>query len=588
MFRYSYLIPRLVMLLALCLFLQYGLDPCLTLLFRQVGQSAVGAKVDIGRIQSALLHGRLHLMDVQIADPKSPQKNLIEFERASFQLNNRALRARRFVVQEGAISGIAFGTLRDESGQLERIPEEDTVSDSSLANYRDQWLRDAGDEAQLWFDDLQKRLEADLRDEFESIPLAEQLRERWTAEYERRRLEVDQWEDRIKGYRQLTESIRRDPLRHLPSLPQHLQEVERLMAEIDGFRGDLIGLGQQVEADRAAVERAKEHDLQRVKELTRLDQIDPTALSEYLLSEQLAERVELLRGWIDRGRQMFDLVLRPPALNQHRSRGVDFVFGGEDYPTLLIERLALSGQFATGGEMVEFAGFATDITHQPKRLGRPAVLEFNTRGSIVAQVRAEADRTTLRPRYRYTIRCPRLRQPTTQLGDPRQFAVALAEGNGALWCDIHVEDDQVAGEIRWRQDDVHVTPDLTSKRASFAVGALEEGFSEIRQLHAVVTMGGSLDRPQFRVRSNLGPQVARGLRLAAERQLGQLQADLAGRLEAEVADELRSIEDLVKRREAAVRDVIASVTALRGQFMQQPNVPVNVFQTQNPLRRFFE
>ncbi len=82
---------RLSFLFVLYLIVYVSMDPLLRWAAIKAGESAVGAKVEIGRLTTGLFPPRLELKRVAVADAGQPMKNLFEFERAAFEMEGRPL-----------------------------------------------------------------------------------------------------------------------------------------------------------------------------------------------------------------------------------------------------------------------------------------------------------------------------------------------------------------------------------------------------------------------------------------------------------------------------------------------------------------
>lgn len=78
MIRWSYVLPRLTIALAIVLAFWLGTDSLLRWSLIRAGQRAVGAKVELGDVTTSLRQGRIHIQSLQIANPNSPLKNLME------------------------------------------------------------------------------------------------------------------------------------------------------------------------------------------------------------------------------------------------------------------------------------------------------------------------------------------------------------------------------------------------------------------------------------------------------------------------------------------------------------------------------
>src|SRR5690606_30550530 len=89
------------------------------------GSSAVGAKVEVAQSKASLLETQLLLTGLQVTNPKSPMKNLVEVDRIELDFSTTALLRRKLVADYGIVSGLAFDTDRDHSGAIEKSSASD-------------------------------------------------------------------------------------------------------------------------------------------------------------------------------------------------------------------------------------------------------------------------------------------------------------------------------------------------------------------------------------------------------------------------------------------------------------------------------
>jgi uncharacterized protein (TIGR03545 family) len=159
MIRWSYALPRLVVLVAAMLAIGLGLDPLLRWSLVSLGQQITSAKVEIGSLKTSLGQSEICLRDVQVADPDEPMKNLVEAREIRLALETGPLMRRKFIVHEGRVSGLRFGTDRQTSGALERSPRRGGPRHGKSAHPAGSDLAELAD---AWLDALAGRLEDQL------------------------------------------------------------------------------------------------------------------------------------------------------------------------------------------------------------------------------------------------------------------------------------------------------------------------------------------------------------------------------------------------------------------------------------------
>jgi uncharacterized protein (TIGR03545 family) len=543
MIRWSYVIPRLLLLGALLLALWVGLNPLVRWTLIRMGQTATSAKVEIGRAETSLLEAELRLSDVRIADPQSPMKNLVEADEVLLGLDSNSLLRRKLIVREGRVTGLRFDTRRETSGALD--PAADWRVE--LPHARFPGLGHEGFEqlAQI----LQQKL-VEHAEQLESVPLARELCRRWPAEYARMEARADSLRRRVDGLRALSERLRddslaRDPLQALDACQQAAIDLQQIEREITQLRGEIDRLRAQVLRDKDAVVRAQQRDLENIREIFRLASLDAEALSDYLLGPELSETVRTVAEWVQWGRKYVLPGVDPPE--PARGRGVDVRFAGIAHrPDFLVESLVLDGEARLGRRRVRFLGTAAGITTQPELYGRPLVLKARINGPTEIALEAVLDRTGKTPHDRVTISCPGIEQRERVLGRPGQFAVAVSPGSTHLWASLDLEGDRLSGQILVQQQPAELVPDLAAVPVRPRLAeSLQAAMSEVRQIRVVVDLAGTLEKPEWGLRSNLGPQLAGALGGLFERELEARREELAAYLRRRVQEDLGRLDSLI-------------------------------------------
>ena len=78
MIRWSYVLPRLIIVAILLLSLVLGLDPLLRWSLINGRQSMTGARVEIGDVTTSLTRSQISLTGVHIANPYAPDTDFVQ------------------------------------------------------------------------------------------------------------------------------------------------------------------------------------------------------------------------------------------------------------------------------------------------------------------------------------------------------------------------------------------------------------------------------------------------------------------------------------------------------------------------------
>jgi uncharacterized protein (TIGR03545 family) len=440
--RWKFVAPRLAILTLLAVVLYLAVPPLVRWSLITSGQAAFGAKVDIGDVQWSPWNGSFVVHDLAVADPERPLLNLFVADCAVFEVEPGSLAKKRFVVSRGVMDGIEFGTPRTSSGAL------DAATGNGAADVLVKLAGSASDQGQAWlasyWPNLQAKLEEDLRREFQSVALAEELQRRWPAAYQQYDARVDGLLGRCRKIEAAVREARENPLRNLAELRQATQEIHRLHGDLDRLVADLEGLSPQLDRQRQAIWDAWAADRRKLQEGFALDPASAEAVTDYLLEREVAGHISTIVDWVERVRSLVPAGGSVPEPRRHRGANVLFA-GLRVHPDYLVRTLELHGTGRHAGQPFELTGTITGLTSQPARYGRPTLVKLASRGSAEMQIEAAIDRTGAAPVDRFAIRFPNLRRPELQLGKEGSFALNLSAGRNEVEADFEVGRPRVAG-----------------------------------------------------------------------------------------------------------------------------------------------
>lgn len=533
--RFGYLAPRVAALVVIVCLLEVGASWGLHSAATGGGSRLVGAAVEVDSTRVALFDTRATLRGLRAADPNRPMRNLFEADLIEIDFDADALLRRSAVAERGVVRGLRFGGDRETSGALIETGDGESPLGPKIATNGA-----ATAAAQAWIEDLSAKLSSDLADDLESTRLVEAMAQRWPERYASLVDAANALRADAEILRDEANEARRNPLRHanfFTTLPARTSGLQQRLAAL---HADASTLPQEFAADRAALDAARRHDEQMLRERLRIGSLDPESIAAALVDERVASAIGEVIGWLRWARSAM------PAEDDARAtparRGEDIRFAGvRPRPDLLVRELALQGTVNLAGRPVELNGLVTDFTTQPARHDAPTRMIFQTGGPAPLAIRATLDRAST-PIDELEITCPALDLPKTRIGAGESLAIEIAPSTARLEALVRVTGDALTGDIRLMQDDVRLdahagqgAPDL-AKRLSVS---LDQGLRGRTQAETVLTLSGTLDRPRLRLQSTLAPAIVRAVedsfRGVAEQEANRALAKARGAVDSRLA-----------------------------------------------------
>lgn len=547
--RWQYVAPRLAVLLVVGLFFWLCFDALLTMTLIRAGQAAIGAKVEIGDLNTDIVDGRIEIDQLAVANPDNPMRNLFQAANIQLRVHMDHFLRRKLTIEDGVVSGLQFHTSRSTSGTL----SQETTDEADESSVVDSMVDAFGQKGEAWLDQSLNQLEDEAQHELQSVQLAKELQDRWPQEYQKLETQAKQVETRARQLRDQVKRLADDPLNHLAEIPPTLSTIDELHRDTVQVQRDVVRLERQMQQDRQAIEAAKQHDVQYVKQRLNLDQFDAESLTQYLLGPVWGERVDWLARWLQRSREAMPSGADAKE-RQQQDYGVTVLFPGvAALPDVLAKRLRLDGGGTVDGQPYQFEGTILDLTHQPHRHARPAQLQIETFGAIQLKVGAVLDRRHEQPFDQIVIEVPALRQNGQTLGDADRLELVVSPGTARIDAEIQIRDDDLSGQITLRQDQVQLTPRLAGKYAKYiSADRLATAVAGVQGVQAVVELDGTLTKPRYHIASNLGAELAQGLNHALQQELAARQEQLLAKANQELDQELNQLQQQLMSKQGDI------------------------------------
>lgn len=564
--RFSYIVPRVILLLLLYLVAEVGSGYMLRSALISSGETAVGAKVEISQVKTSLLETRLLIRDLAVANPNSPMKNMVQAERIEIDFDSYALLRKKLIADYGIVSGMQFSTPRETSGELPASNE--TEKDKSAAP---DWVTPiAKDYAENWFADLETRFTGDAREQLESIRLAEELSERWPAKYKQLAESAAAIKANAKQLETQVQDAKKNPLRHVEFLSQLPAKTTELRRSLRDLQAEVATLPSQIEADRAAVLAARKHDEQLIREQLAVDSIDAKQLTNYLLGEQIMGPVEDVVSWVRWAREF--VPPRGAVQPAEPKRGTDVFFAGtQQLPDMLVKAMRLEGHARMGGQPIELVGVVRDWTNQPELHAVPTTVELSTTGGLPIAVNGTLDRTDTTPRDTIFVEASDLLMPSAELGKQGKLQLAVAASRANVTMNVKLVGDEIEGDVDIVQQGIAITPNIAPNVLGGRLQpVLAASLSRIDRSNTRVVLGGTLDSPKVDFESSLGDELAVAINRAAgevaraegERLLAKGQQQVDEKL-AKLTGDFENFQSLLAGDLAGPGEIIASLLGQR-------------------------
>ena len=564
--RWTYVIPRLIIVALIWAFMAFGFDPLLRYSAIHSLQAVTGAKVDIRSVRTEFFPPRFSIDAAALASYRNRGLNMLQFDSMKFNLAGAPLLRKSYVVEEASVTGVRFGTSRNDNGQLEVVP---LSNEPEAPSWLTEKLKSAGDE---WLKNFTEQAKGQLDPNvLESYRLGNQLYVKWDQRFTQMNGSLDEKRQQAKSIReQMDRAKKADTLQRIELYLQLAQHADLLMRETRLMRNQMRAIVPEVRRDFARLDQAGKNDQQQVVHRIQLLKPDPRRISESLIGDQMYLQLHQVLAWLKTARSYQENLRKPAPPERHRGRDFEFAIF-DPTPKMLCRKMLISGELMIGSVLTPFEAVLSDVTSDPRILDKPTLLRANTSGESPFELIVQHDATKEVSRTDLAAEYTDSTEQQLSAGKPDGDRLTARLSNLHWMARMTLVENQVQGQITVSSDFGSPEFRVKNELAAGLAGAAQQTLAGIRQVNATIQLDGPLRKPNVSVTSDLGEQVASGFDTAFAHYLPQLQSLLAdkvsgyvneqrqklattfgGRHEQLLADNTRVLEGLEQIRQVAV------------------------------------
>ena len=547
MVRFSYLIPRIIIIALIAIGVFMSQDPLLQRLSISQLEKTTGAKVEIGELKYDLSTSKLMIKEFALADPLSPMRNFFQTDMAYLDVDLRNF-ADKQIVFRGSMEGLVFGAPRTDSGALATLENNTTEpTTKSLSPSKDQNTSLNSTIASIgqdWLDQFpvsQKivpRLDAiEFLKKPDEIPLSlknrlgDQLRQIGSLQAQI---------NAIHAERKLAVDRHPNPLR-----PKNDDKFEKdfalLVQKSHTISTEFLNLEREALQYRERLRLDFGREMLKLQEFSSAAPFEGKAISRLLLTQLQEERVAEIVAWF----KVFRNSIPDPAISftpvPTRGKNLKLPGAPAKKPGLLIEKMEIDGEGRFANEHMKFYGTVENLSPEPQLHELPTTINLRAQGAQHFIASCTLDRRTPIPQDQLKLQCPQFELSQKLLGENNSLLVTLG-GGSQIQADIELETigEQLTGKLIFRHSNVALHVDKLNNLVGGKDVALQlnQGLASVESFQTTVQLSGTMDDYHCEFTSDLGSKFAMAaneiLRKNANRNIQRIENRLKQKLEAQL------------------------------------------------------
>ena len=396
--RWSFLLTTIIIIALVAIFNILFFDKILKKVIISTGQVAVGAKVEIDYLKTSFKNCSVTINGFRAADKNNYFKNLVDIEKARFDVRFAPLLRKKVVIDEMSIDGLRWQTDRKTSGELPKKKESNKESkfakmfksakEKTVAEFNDlpsvETFNKIQDQIKNF--DINKLIEDS---GLSSIKEVEKVSTDLQNKYKSYQDKVNNfnYEEKINKAKTLADELSKSKfgsLADIANTAKKVNELKSMKKEFDDILTELNTAKKDVNATIDVTKQIKNtvtKDVNMICEKISIPTLNTKNISQMIFGTKWVSRVEKTLYYISIIKQYIPEGSDEKEVKEVKQRalGRDIIFREKLYPSLLISLMKLSGTTAKTKEEqgIDFSGLIKNISSSPSLVGAPITLELN-------------------------------------------------------------------------------------------------------------------------------------------------------------------------------------------------------------------
>lgn len=574
---WSRLIPRFLILAAVIGLLWLKQDDLIRWQIKNQIESQTGTSARIGSVHSDLSSGNVTINDIELFDPKSPERKLIQIGNVSAKGNFEKISKRYLDFTQIDAEGIKV--------VIDGVDGQQFVPDKLWLQFKDRIPKEidlASDfDWSLFLTENPEEAAKQLFRQLDTSRLVDELQKRWPDDVKQIETHVATIEARFQQIKNLFDK-ETQPTDKLDVVNRLLQELEGTDINIQQLLTAVAQLKNKAGNDYQSLVEATKQDREKLQSI-QTPQINVDKLSESLIGPDIKEQWDKTLAWGDWARSLFVPVKVDEKKNniyEHFGLKPPEKFNGETIhfvaldarPDLLIENMNLTGEINFGGLPIFFNGVVKNIAQSIQLAPEPTVAQFcfSGNGVPVSPIRIDesrpdptaildpdavpeifvtvsVDRIGQNEEDQLIVHCPAYRLSERILGNPNKFGISVAPGQSRLDGVIIMKEEQLSGQIRIVQSNTKLAVLLPEKlQGSSLHSAIQQTLNALDGFTAEVFVSGTRQQPQYAFKSDIADRLRPQIETLASAEWDNVRQQANTLLTTQANQAVESLNSIIK------------------------------------------
>lgn len=505
--RYSYVLPRLILLGLIWGFFYFAFDPILKWSLEKSIGKAVKAEVEINSLDTSFLPPKIYIAKVKIGDRKDEYKNLLEFDEMKFEIQSAPLLKKKFIINEASLTGLKFGTKRTRKLKTSKIKTPKFVKKLGdvSGGMGKAGLQNIKSGAKKKFEIKPESLE--------SVIFAKSLSQKYETEYDAlmKQADIKVYNKRLGELKAEYKSAKKQKnlLKKMKKLKKVTKKAKQLSKDFKKNKDAIENSLKSFKGDVKKIEELKKLDTKNLMGKMNMPALDNDSISKMLLAPAMSDKIEKAWEWATLAKKYIPENPKKKLLKNKTPRGRIIHFPKlKELPTFLIKELSISGEIKLDKPLA-YKGTAKGITSQPYIYGKPMTIRIDgKKESAILKILCSVDGTKDISESDFKINYSGIPIKKMKLGSEKSFGVNLRNGSGNFTGDFKIKGKALSGDSIFKIKNAALKANAENIKFAPLKNAIENSISSVSSISANIKVRGELNSPEFSFKTDLADKIS--------------------------------------------------------------------------------
>jgi len=532
-------------------------------------QTIAGAKVEIDHFHFSLFKMECSWDRIQIANKNDPWHNVLETDKASFDVEARPLLWRRFIIKEMVLENVRSGTQRKTDGSLPKKvePPAESQEPGMVEKAKMALEKQLGEVPIFDLSGLGKKLKIDSLvnvDNLGSVQAYDGLKANSdsTFNYWKSQLDVKTYTNRVTELENKIKSLhleKIDDIKDVTAIAGMVKKLDDIRKETNSLKKDVTGKHEALtqtfnglQSQLKAAQTSLQDDIKRAQELAKLKDLDVKDVSMLLFGSAVVQRTEQLLDYVALGRKYLPTAKKlkgqkkekPPRLT---GQDIHFPFRYR-YPKFLVRHAKLSAATAAGDTSLAYFldGTLTGLTNQPPVYGQPTRFKIDLMkvDGNAYQISGSLDHTTDLEKDSLWLSADNFGLGKVNLKKSKYFPQSVSAQKGDISLAGFFIGDAI--DLKLNLDAAPVKFAYQSEAAGKISKIVRDVLAGLNQLNLNAKLKGKDADYKLNLNSNVDNVLANQVKQTLQKNLREAQQQVENHVRAEVDKKRQEVEAIIE------------------------------------------